>query len=263
MISQRETEAAVARILTDATADDVMELGDLTQSHALISYHDGQQAHVLFRGHVSRIPNSKGDGFMEWELNAERSDAMQQIRCLVDELKQNPSFEAGFYNSVGIAEVLENRSDVIHWNRETGRLELSNLFVGRKTKTLSDEIFNDSLVVRMGQTPLNAVHVSVEANWTQRYEDVFNLAPLIARQFKHKMISTLTIKSLIRQWPRVGDKIGRALLPRWIPRPRGDWRAGETYAFGDWVRYDSRLYFCLTAHVSDVFETTQWELLLG
>lgn len=35
------------------------------------------------------------------------------------------------------------------------------------------------------------------------------MAPLIARQFKHKMISTLTIKSLIRQWPRVGDKIGR------------------------------------------------------
>lgn len=209
VILQRETEAAVARILTDATTDDVANLGDLTLSHALISYHDGQQAYVLFRGHVSRIPNSKGDGFMEWELNAERSDAMQQMRCLVDELKQNLSFEAGFYDSVGIAEVLENRSDIIHWDRETGHLGLSNLFVGRKTKILSDEIFHDSLVVRMGQTPLNAVHVSVEANWTQCYEDVFNLAPLIARQFKHKVISTLTIKSLIRQWPRVGDKIGR------------------------------------------------------
>jgi hypothetical protein len=61
----------------------------------------------------------------------------------------------------------------------------------------------------------------------------------------------------------MGDEIGRALLPRWVPRPRGDWRIGETYVFGDWVRYDSRLYFCLTAHVADVFEVTQWELLLG
>ncbi len=61
----------------------------------------------------------------------------------------------------------------------------------------------------------------------------------------------------------MGDEIGRAALPRWIPRLRGDWQVGETYAFGDWVRYESRLYFCLTAHVAEAFDETKWQLLLG
>jgi hypothetical protein len=61
----------------------------------------------------------------------------------------------------------------------------------------------------------------------------------------------------------IGEEIGRTTLPRWMPRPRGDWKVGETYAFGDWVRYDSKLYFCVRAHIAGEFNDEQWQLLMG
>jgi hypothetical protein len=69
----------------------------------------------------------------------------------------------------------------------------------------------------------------------------------------------------------LGFEVGRAVLPKWMPRLRGDWQPGEAYAFGDWVRYDEKLYFCKTPHVApftpmdcaDVFEINKWELLIG
>lgn len=69
----------------------------------------------------------------------------------------------------------------------------------------------------------------------------------------------------------LGCEVGRAILPKWMPRVRGDWQPGEVYAFGDWVRYQEKLYFCKAAHVApfttvecmDVFDVKNWELLLG
>ena len=67
---------------------------------------------------------------------------------------------------------------------------------GSKHKYIGDEILNDSLVARIGKTPLNAVHVTVEANWQQRHTDVINIAPLIARKFSRGLINTLTVDAL-------------------------------------------------------------------
>eukprot|EP01035_Chromulina_nebulosa_P020447 gene20447-26531_t len=48
----------------------------------------------------------------------------------------------------------------------------------------------------------------------------------------------------------LGEEVGRAVLPRWMPRLRGDWQPGEVYAFGDWVRFEHKVYFCKTPHVT-------------
>jgi len=69
----------------------------------------------------------------------------------------------------------------------------------------------------------------------------------------------------------LGIEVGRAILPKWMPRVRGEWQSGEVYAFGDWVRFDGKLYFCTAAHrvpyaVPDgetPFDTHKWELLIG
>ena len=111
VIAQRETEAAVARLLTDAnvSADD----SEKKERYALISFHDGTSAHVLMRGKLVHIPRHAADGFLEWELNAEAVDATAQIKQLVNQLKVDSAFESGFYNKVGLAEVLEGRTEVM------------------------------------------------------------------------------------------------------------------------------------------------------
>lgn len=69
----------------------------------------------------------------------------------------------------------------------------------------------------------------------------------------------------------LGIEVGRAVLPKWMPRVRGEWQPGEVYAYGDWIRFEGQLYFCTAPHVvpyavSDgeaAFERKHWELLLG
>ena len=208
VISQRETEAAVARLLTDSNVSSEGSDKPKKPRYGVISFHDGVAAHVLMRGKLVHIPRYANDGFMEWELNAEAVDSAVQIKRLVEKLKVDPAFEPGFYDKVGLAEVLESRSDVMCWDRVSGRLHLSHIMSGSKHMHVRDEILADSLVVRMGATPVNAVHVTVEANWQQRHSDVINLAPLVARKFSRGLINTLTVDALEKSWPREGDKIG-------------------------------------------------------
>jgi hypothetical protein len=81
----------------------------------------------------------------------------------------------------------------------------------------------------------------------------------------------------------LNEELGQVELPRWMPRARGEWQAGEVYSFGDWVRFDGKLYFCKTPHVAPFvasqaatcelaqttvagtcgFEFRHWELLMG
>jgi len=239
VISQRETEAAVARLLTDSAVltDSALEpqhgatKGTKEPRYGMISFYDGVKAHVLMRGKLVHIPRYAADGLLEWELNAEAVDAAAQIKQLIDRLKLDPTFESGFYTHVGLADVLESRTEIMCWDRETGRLALSNILHGTQHEIITDEILGDSLVVKMGATPVNAVHVILEVNWQQRYTDVINLAPLIARKFNRGVINTLTIDALEKSWPREGDKIGLAktrkntgyhVVKSWLKRlPRG------------------------------------------
>ncbi|MES2252814.1 MAG: hypothetical protein V4482_03910 [Pseudomonadota bacterium] len=210
VISQRETEAAVARLLTDSAIESSKDAKRHTKEprHGIISFYDGTKARVLMRGKLVHIPRYAADGLLEWELNAEAVDAAAQINRLVEKLKADPTFESGFYTHVGLADVLESRMEIMCWDRETGRLALSNILHGTKHEIITDEILGDSLVVKMGVTPVNAVHVTMEVNWQQRYTDVINLAPLIARKFTCGIINTLTIGALAKSWPHEGDKIG-------------------------------------------------------
>jgi hypothetical protein len=69
----------------------------------------------------------------------------------------------------------------------------------------------------------------------------------------------------------LGIEVGRAVLPKWMPRVRGEWQPGEVYAFGDWVRFEGKMYFCIAAHVAPfsvsegerAFDVKNWQLLLG
>ncbi|MES2252812.1 MAG: hypothetical protein V4482_03900 [Pseudomonadota bacterium] len=69
----------------------------------------------------------------------------------------------------------------------------------------------------------------------------------------------------------LGIEVGRAILPKWMPRVRGEWQLGEVYVFGDWVRFEGSLYFCIAPHIVPytvpegemAFDKSKWELLIG
>ncbi len=52
----------------------------------------------------------------------------------------------------------------------------------------------------------------------------------------------------------LNEACGRAELPRWTPRLRGEWQAGGAYAVGDWVRFKGKVYVCKGFHVAPFAE---------
>ncbi len=218
-ISQNESQVAMVKMMTDITYDDMVDClqkarvltndaRDLSQLQAVfVLQKTPDDCDVLFCGHVSGVPLIKGDRLIEWEFTAQPHDGIQQMQKMTTDLlsaSKAGEFESVFYDDVELADVLESRPQVMHWNRCKGQLLLSDLFKGRKHKEVEGDVFEGSLQVVLGENPLKAVNVMVETKWCQEVEKFFDLAPLIAKTFPQGVINTLTPTALLRQWPKVG-----------------------------------------------------------
>ena len=204
MISQKEGEAALAKILVPTNAP-------VLSSWAVISCEDqNQKFTVLFQGQPLGFPRNFNQDFAEIELSAEPKDAARQLSELAGQLKMAPFYddlfiEPGDDNPIN---VLEARPELFCWDRCLGTVGLSNVFQGKRRLDLSDGVLADSLKIGLGDVPLDAVEVEVKAEWVQKANGELNLFPKIAQSFSNGKINTLTPNALVHHWPKVGDKIG-------------------------------------------------------
>lgn len=61
-----------------------------------------------------------------------------------------------------------------------------------------------------------------------------------------------------------GSVLGKVILPKAFPMPRGHWQPQTTYRVLDWVQLKRNLYSCLFSHTSSEFEKDEknWALIL-
>ncbi len=209
IISQREGEVAIAKLQILMS-----EAFKKKKGYGHIVYQDKNgENHLLFKGKQIGFPRKMNKGLAEIELSAEPDDAFEQLNKLADTLKVPPYFDVLFVkkDDNNPVNVLEARSDLFHWDRATGRLSLSNLFQGSKTVDVSKVILANSLKLKLGDTPLDSISITLSAEWVQNAEGEVNIYPKIAAQFPKGRMNTLTPSGLIAEWPKVGDKIGPAL----------------------------------------------------
>ena len=139
-------------------------------------------------------------------MTAEPRDSFSQLEKLSHSLKValfDPLFIEPFDNNP--VNVLEGRSDLFHWCRQTGELSLSNIFKGKRNLNLSDSLFADTLKITLGEVPFSEIKVELKAEWIQQASGEFNIFPKIAHQFSHSTINTLTPNQLVHTWPKVGE----------------------------------------------------------
>jgi hypothetical protein len=60
-----------------------------------------------------------------------------------------------------------------------------------------------------------------------------------------------------------GNELGKAVLPKVFPNPKGKWQPNMTYRVLDWVQVRQGLYSCVKAHTSADFYDDQayWVLV--
>lgn len=203
-IDHREGEVALATVLVSQ-----FKLPDFSQRHAFISY----KGQLLFSGRLVGFPVKVSDGLAKLEFTAEPLDAGGQLESLASDLKHAPFWDDAFMEVAeqgDPAEWLEARSALFAWDRLTGTVCVSDLFQGRNILDLTDVFFEDSLTIRLADTPLSQISVTLSAQWVQEGAGEISLGRKIAAAFSGGMINTLTPHALQATWPKEGQKLGRS-----------------------------------------------------
>jgi hypothetical protein len=206
-ISQKEGEVALVQLTVFKP-----DLPPIDQRYAFISCQNERgEIQLLFKGKLVFFPKVMGDESVLLEFSAEPDQSRNQLEKLQESLKVYPYWDELFVHSLDgrhdAIEFLDARSDLYYWDRITGELSLSNLFSGRKTWDLSNEVLKDSLKITLGETPLSEITVNVIAEWTQKAEGHIDVSHKIARHFSGGMINTLTPTDFKNRWPKEGQKI--------------------------------------------------------
>ncbi|MBY0281709.1 MAG: hypothetical protein K2W94_06075 [Alphaproteobacteria bacterium] len=205
-ISQRENETAFAKLVVknDDTVSKIPVYG------SIVCEELNGEKHLLFKGRRVGFPRLMAEDLAEIEYTSEPDDAGEQLKKLSESLKQPLVYDELFIepNDNNPANVLEARSDLFVWDRCLGSIRLSNLFAGTRVFDLSNNILRNSLKLSLADTPLDSVTLEISAEWIQKAEGKINLFPQIAKKFPKRMVNTLTPNQLMKQWPKVFDKIG-------------------------------------------------------
>ncbi|MEI8321287.1 MAG: hypothetical protein WCG05_04700 [Alphaproteobacteria bacterium] len=159
---------------------------------------------LLFTGHVEGMP-VRQEGDSRWlTFVAKRSDWADQVDRGIEGLKKLPQWEpllVAQEDHKNLVEVLKNFTVEPHWDRRTGELTFSDLFIGRQNLDLGDEFFADSLKVSGSEGLCARVNMSAKVQWVQRYEGLVDLSGAFGER---GMISTLTPSFLKQSWWQKG-----------------------------------------------------------
>lgn len=183
-------------------------------SYAFLIAKHNEKMTPLFYGKLMGVPLHVSDLQQKIELFAVPKDYRSQLEKIKKEAHQTAEWDELFVDvekREDPTEILESRPELFCWNPVTHQVTLSNFFVGRVNRTFNEsQILQNSLKIKIGQLPKPYINLSVVAEWVQEAEGEINLFPFIEKKFSGGKINTLTPKSLLIQWPRKGQLLGRS-----------------------------------------------------
>ena len=165
---------------------------------------------VLFTGILSGAPKKVFDDVMEVTLVSYHPDQSSDELTLLTQLRKSNAGDSLFdacRKSDDLSKALASRTEVLHWNRLTGCLELSDFFRGSIAGPTQLPIHAGTLKAVSHQPCYTQVDVEVRAAWTQQASGVVDIAPSIAHAFGGT-INSFSGEGLQKIWAREGSLIG-------------------------------------------------------
>ncbi len=121
-------------------------------------------------------------------------------------LQYNPVFFQG--KDPKPSDYLESCNALFYWNRDTGKIALSDYFKGNKCVDVSGQYIERSFKIQQISMPLGRVIIDLKVHWTQNLSGAFNAASYIARAFPEKIVATLTPDAVTNHWPLNDQRLG-------------------------------------------------------
>jgi hypothetical protein len=189
-------------------------LNHFSQKNAFLSCRKKTgEIELLFKGTLICVAQKTEGESVELFFTAQPQDMNEKLEMLHQELKQTNLWDSLFVdpeNKNDPSESLEARTQLFHWSRTTGELNLSDLLQGKKILQLKGNFYKDSLDVRLSEMPLQGVKVRLKVSWTQRFQGISDLTYLLRSRFSGGLVNTLTGEDLEAKWWRTGEKLGRS-----------------------------------------------------
>lgn len=168
---------------------------------------------IHFKGLLMGAPSKVEGDFAHIKLISKPLHFMKSLENLQRKSRRAPYWDPLWINPDkhnDFQEIQEVRTASLYCDRKTCHLSWSDWFEGSETLDLEDNIFEDSLFLKVKRQPLEACSVKVHVNWIQQERGVANLAPSLRKAFPHSRVSTYTKNSLIQKWPESRKRIGKS-----------------------------------------------------
>lgn len=196
-ISQSETEFARARVEIRNPSIGLLAPG--RKQRVFISCEHGPDKKLLFAGRLVGFPLDIGENTVSVEFIAQPEDWFNTQQAFLQTLKVAP-----FYNPLFIPEedrdkaeeILAARAALLHWDRMTGQVVLSDILQGSQFLDIGDEFFFDSLETEIGDPPVSRIVAEIEVQWLQLGVGEVNCGEPIRREFTNTITASPQINTL-------------------------------------------------------------------
>jgi len=165
---------------------------------------DGGPVLPYFFGRLVGIPTDILSEVVEMKFVARPTDYIRQKQLVAETLKVLPGYDPIFVDVTSRDDpdaILEGWSSLYHVDRITGEVSASDILLGDETVSFrTQDVFYDSVKMKLLQSPLRAVNVKAEVTWSQQTRGHF---PVGQWSFP-----TLGNDAFVGEWPRSGVAIG-------------------------------------------------------
>lgn len=206
-IDHSEGQFATAEVEIENPSEGL--LAPTRDKRVFISIENGGSPKLLFAGRISGFPTDLSTKTIRINYTAQPEDWEDTQDTFLQGEKIAP-----FYNELFIApdrrnaaeEILAARPELLHWDRATNVLSLSNIIEGSTLLDIGGEFMFDTLRTTVGEPPLKAVDIDIEVQWEQQGVGTVDCGAAIKNEFNNtggapdKQINSLTPHAFEAGW---------------------------------------------------------------
>lgn len=171
----------------------------------IVVSQEGQAPRLLFRGRLVNCPTSLQGEFMTLDFIALSKAREANYEALLNDLQNTVQYDDLLLPLAKravpcVTDLLSAQNQLVHWDRTSHDVVLSELTKGRYHGDLVGAYYRDSLQLALVTTPLEDVEVHLHAKWVQRFQGATRLDSVFQRALNGGVIETYSGQDLEKNW---------------------------------------------------------------
>jgi hypothetical protein len=211
-IGEEEGQIPYARMIIANEKNFNLNPKDLPYVFIALKYQG--KVSLLFKGCLVKIPKVLKGEVLELEFLAEPLNFNKELRKIANQKSQEEGAWDQLFYKQSLEEnphlILEGAPELFFVNRTSLKVSTTGLLKGHKTINISKNYWYDSLQCRFIYQPLDAIKVTLSAEWIEKIEGYVNFTLFLRKKLNRGVLSTLTGEGFKEGWWKSGQLLGQS-----------------------------------------------------